>query len=291
MKTLSQVGWGMGCALLLLAGPPAQAGGPAASPAGPLPAANGLDYAAPTVLVGDILPMHGQNRKPLFRSRRTAERSGATVRVSCEYTYPDGAVAARDRVRYEGGRLVAVETEEFQTGEKGVAFIQGDPKNPARQTIFYEYSVRQGTKVKRSTETEVLQNDTLVDDMIPGFIDTHWAALSQGTPVTFRYIALSRKETVGFRLVRDSETRWRGTPVLRVKMEPTSFIIARLVDPMYFVVEKSPPHRIFEYLGRTTPMLKEGTKFKDLDADTVFEWEPKPEGNSNTLAGTTAQAN
>jgi hypothetical protein len=72
--------------------------------------------------------------------------------------------------------------------------------------------------------------------------------------------------------VKESETTRNGKPVLRIKMEPTSFIIAQLVDPLYFVVEKHGAHRILQYLGRTTPVVKNGSKWKALDADTVFEW-------------------
>lgn len=235
-------------------------------------AAGPLAYEEPRLLVGDILPMNGDAKKLLFRSRRTSERAGNTVKVTCEYTYPDGKLAARDRIVYEAGRLVSSETEEFQTGEKGVAAIKADPKDPSRRKIFFEYRVGQGADAKTSTDTEVLANDTLVDDMIPGFIASHWDTLSAGTPARFRYIALSRKETVGFKLVKESEQVWKGIPAVRIRMEPTSFIIARLVDPLYFVAEKQAPHRILEYIGRTTPMLADGAKWKDLDADTVFEW-------------------
>jgi hypothetical protein len=108
--------------------------------------------------------------------------------------------------------------------------------------------------------------------MIPAFIVSHWNALAAGTPAKFRYLVLSRVETVGFRLIKESETTRQGKAVLRLKMEPTSIIIAQLVDPLYFIVEKDAPHRIFQYLGRTTPVIKNGNKWKDLDADTVFEW-------------------
>jgi hypothetical protein len=270
-------GWPLVLLLGWLPGVASLSAAPEAGPAG----SSATDYEQPKVLVANILPMAGQSRKALFRSRRAAVRSGTTVNVTCEYTYPDGSVAARDRIVYEGSQLASVETEEFQTGEKGVAVIRADPKNPARRKIFYEYTIGQGSNARKSTDTEVLANDTLVDDMIPGFMVSHWDALSQGTGVKFRYIALSRKETVGFRLIKESETYWHRTPVLRVKMEPTSFIIAQLVDPMFFVVEKKAPHRILEYIGRTTPLLKEGNKWKDLDADTVFEWEqPGPLANS-----------
>jgi hypothetical protein len=111
--------------------------------------------------------------------------------------------------------------------------------------------------------------------MIPAFIDSHWVALDKGSAVKFRYIVLSREETVGFKLLKEAETTWRGQSVVRIKMVPTSFIIAQLVDPLVFVVEKSGKHRILEYIGRTTPMVRNGNKWKELDAISVFDWKPE----------------
>jgi hypothetical protein len=247
--------------LRLCAGP-ATAGSPA----------SGTDYEQPKVLVGNILTQGAGSKKLLFKSQRSATRAGDTVHVTCEYTAPDGSLAARDRMTYRAGQLVSSETEEFQTGEKGVAMVGPDPKHPGQRRVLYEYTIGQGAKAKKSSSSASLEDNTLVDDMIPNFIVSHWDTLAKGTPVKFRYIALSRLETVGFRLVLDSETTWRRQPALRVKMEPTSFIIAQLVDPVFFIMEKAGTHRVFEYIGRTTPMLKDGNKWKDLDADTVFEY-------------------
>ena len=55
-------------------------------------------------------------------------------------------------------------------------------------------------------------------------------------------------------------------------MEPTSLITARLVDPVFFTVEKDGQHRVLQYVGRVTPKAKAGSKWDDLDATFVFEW-------------------
>ena len=64
----------------------------------------------------------------------------------------------------------------------------------------------------------------------------------------------------------------RGIPTLRLRMQASSFIIAQIVDPLFFVVEKAVPHRVLEYEGRTTPKRRDGNKWKDLDARTVYDW-------------------
>jgi hypothetical protein len=231
-----------------------------------------IDYEEPKLLIGNIFPMGPDPRKVLFKSRRTAVREGGTVKVACEYTAPDGSIVALDRIVYGAGRLASFASDEFQNGEKGSAVLRADPRHPGQRAIFFEFTAAPGGDVKKRSESERPDMETLVDDMIPAFIVSHWDALAAGAAAKFRYIVLSRAETVGFRLVKESESTRQGKPVLRIKMEPTSIIIAQLVDPLYFIVEKDAPHRILQYLGRTTPVIKNGNKWKDLDADTVFEW-------------------
>ncbi len=231
-----------------------------------------IDYAEPALLVGKIFAIGPLPAKCLFKSERRGTRNGDTVRVTCDYTYPDGSLAARDRIVYEAGRLDSFEEAELQTAEKGTAIIRADPKNPGQSKIFFEYVTGKGSAAKTSSASETLANDTLVDDMIPAFIVSHWAELEKGLAVKFRYIVLSRKETIGFKLMKESESARHGQQVVRIKMEPTSFIIAQLVDPLVFVVDKAGKHHILEYIGRTTPLIRDGSKWKDLDATSIFDW-------------------
>lgn len=237
-----------------------------------------VHYEEPAHLIGNIYAKGAESGKVLFKSERRATRTGDKVRVTCDYSYPDGAPAAHHQIIYESGRLSSFEEQLLQTGEKGSAVIRSDPRDPARERIFFEYSAGLGSEAKKSSASEVLEKDTLVDDMIPAFITAHWEALQKGEFAKFRYIVLSRKETVGFKLVKESETTWKGTPVVRIKMEPASFVIAQLVEPLYFIVEKQGQHRILEYVGRTTPLVKSGNKWKELDAVSIFEW-----NQNNTL--------
>jgi hypothetical protein len=55
-------------------------------------------------------------------------------------------------------------------------------------------------------------------------------------------------------------------------MEPLSLVIAAFVEPLHFVVEKDPPHRVLEYTGRTTPKLGQPGHWTDFEAVTVFDW-------------------
>jgi hypothetical protein len=241
-----------------------QPGSPAAEP-------RAIDYEQPKLLTGTIYETSSGTNKILFAFKRTATRSNTTVYVRRDFFYPSGSLAAREEAVYEGGRLVSFQLDERQTGARGSAAVLRDAKNSAKQTLRFDWVTGADGGTKRKTDTETLQRDTLVGDMIPYFIAAHWDELARGEAVNFRFIAPSRLETVGFKLVKEADATWRGKPALRLRMEPSSLIIAQIVDPLFFIVEKSGEHRVLEYVGRTTPKMRDGNKWKDLDARSTYD--------------------
>jgi hypothetical protein len=235
-------------------------------------AAPAVAYENPTTLGGTIYETSSGTNKVLFTFMRTAVRSNSTVRVNRDFLYPNGAVAAREQLVFDHGQLVSFHLDERQTGARGSSIVAADPKNPAKQKLLFDWITTEGGKTKTKTDGETLQAETLVGDMIPYFVLAHWNELARGDEVAFRFIASSRLETVGFKLVKESEVTWRGKPALRLRMEPSSIVIRQIVDPLFFIVEKDGAHRILEYVGRTTPKARDGNKWKDLDARTVYDW-------------------
>jgi len=82
-----------------------------------------------------------------------------------------------------------------------------------------------------------------------------------------------RTETVGFTFLRDPESTQQDRNVLTVKMEASSPFVKALVEPLFFTMEPAPPHRVLQYVGRTTPKIQVRGKWNDLDALTVFDWQ------------------
>ncbi len=230
------------------------------------------NYEEPALLIGTIYETGSGTNKLLFTSKRTATRSNSTVFVTCDYFYPNGAVAAREQIVFERGKLVSFLLDEKQTGAHGSATIAAATKDTGKQKILFDWVTTDGGKTKTKTDSETIQSEPLVGDMIPYFIATHWNELARGKEMGFRFIVSDRLETVGFKLVKESEVTWRGKAALRLRMEPSSVVIRQLVDPLFFIVEKDAAHRIFEYVGRTTPRTRDGSKWKDLDARTVYDW-------------------
>ena len=230
-----------------------------------------LKYEEPRFLTAGIYAP-GADTNLLYKFSRQATRSGKTLQALREYFYPDGRLAARERVVYEGDNLVSYVLEELQIGARGQAQIRTNSQAPARAQILFEYTKDARLEGKAKTNSETFQSETLVNDMLAAFLVSHWDALLKGTEVKCRYMVLPRLETVGFTFRKSSESTWKERPVIILKMEATSPIIAALVEPLFFTVEKEAPHRVLKYVGRTTPKLKSGHKWKDLDAVTIFDW-------------------
>lgn len=206
------------------------------------------------------------NRKVvLYKMSRTVGHTGNIVKAEREFTSPDGKVAARERLTYVGDKFISYELDDPQTSSKGFAKVmrEGD-----KEKLVFEFTT--GGKTKTGSET--FRPDTIVNDMVNPCLVSHWQELMSGETVKCHYIALSRAETVGFDFVKTGETVTNGMPVVIVKMSPSNFIISALVDPLMFMIEKNGLHRVLDYDGITTPHIKVGDKFKDLQAITVFDW-------------------
>jgi hypothetical protein len=231
-----------------------------------------LKYEEPKLLVGTIYAKDSGRQQALFKFKRVATRSGSKVNVLREYTYPDGKPAARERMVYDGDNLVTYALDELQIGAAGNMKVQRDPGDPARSALLFEYTKDLASGGKPKTSTEALRNETLTGDMVAAFLVSHWGELLRGEKVKCRYVVVPRRETVGFTFSKESETPLQGRPVVIIRMEATSMIIARLVDPVFFTVEKDGQHRVLQYVGRVTPKTRDGNKWDDLDATFVFEW-------------------
>lgn len=229
-----------------------------------------LRYEEPVYLAASIYGEGADRKKRLFNFTRRATRSGATLKVEREFTYPDGRPAARERVVYLGDELLSYELDELQLGAAGSARLRHTAGNPGQGRIEFEYRSEAGRGTRTATET--LKGIALIGDMVGPFLASNWDALARGEDVKCRYIVVPRRETVGFTFAKSGESTMQGAPALVVKMQVSSVLLAALVDPLYFTIEKAPPHRILQYVGRTTPKIQAGTKWKDLDAVTVFDW-------------------
>jgi hypothetical protein len=228
------------------------------------------DFAEPRLITGTIYEIGSAQKKILYRFTRTAARTNDTVYVERRFVRPDVFVAATENAVYVAGQLSSFQMREFQANVSGTLEIACDPKKPAQQKICMSY----GTGLTpQKGESEKLQPDTVVADSFYPFMLEHWDGLMRGDAVKFRFVSLEWERTFGFRLVKGGETTMHGHTHVQIRMEPTNLLVAGMVKPLVFTVEKDGDHRIVSYVGRTTPRTLKGKSWKYLDAETVFDWE------------------
>ena len=235
----------------------------------PPPSLEAFDYAEPRLFTGTLYEIGSGQKEVLYTFRRTATRSGATVHVEREFFGSNGSVVAEEKVVYESGRLVSFQMREFQAQVSGAVQIAPDPKDPQRQQLLIGYA--KGLNPPKG-DAQKLQPDTVFDDTVYPFMMAHWDELMRGDTVKFRFISLEHERTFMFRMVKAGESVKDGRTVEQIRMEPAGLLVARLVNPLLFTVEKDSPHHILSYTGRTTPRVKKGKTWKYLDAETVFDW-------------------
>jgi hypothetical protein len=240
-----------------------------ADEAAPTVAPEPFDYSTPSLITGTLYEVGSERKKVLFTFQRTAVRTGSTVNVERKFLSPDGSVAASESAVYESGRLVSFLMKEFQANVSGRIQVKPDPKKPAQQKLYISYG--HGLEPQKG-DSEDLPANTVVDDTLYPFLLAHWDDLMRGDAVKFHFVSLEWERTFMFRLVKVGEILQNGRTEVRIKMEPTNLLVARLVDPLTFVVDQASPHRIISYVGRTTPRTKKGKSWKYLEAETVFDW-------------------
>lgn len=258
--------------LCLMVVPLSLAAEPASSAASPA-----YDFTKPKLLTGTLYAVGSDRKKVLFAFRRTATRSGSTVHVERQFFQTNGTLAAVDEVLYQSNRVVSYRMQEFQAHVSGAVRIAPDPKDPARKQIFISYGP--GLNPPKG-EAQELQPDTVFDDTVYPFMLAHWNELMQGDTVIFRLVSFEHKRTYEFQMEKIGKFVQNGHSVVQIKMKPASIFIAAFVDPIIFTVEKSSPHRVFSYIGRTTPRIRKGNSWKYLDAETVFNYPTKQDATS-----------
>jgi hypothetical protein len=210
---------------------------------------------------GQLFELGSHRGKLLFREALTETVEGGQLKaIRRVFSYPDGREAVVDEATFEGGALKRYRLEQKQTGAQGALEVSGGQ-------VRFSHTAAGKTK----TAEESLTPDLVVAPTVVPYLQARWDVLLKGGEVKVRYASLERRETVGFTFAKVSEKRVGDRDAMVVRMKPTSFIIAALVDPLYFTFDTS-NRRLLEVIGRTAPMIQVDGKWKDLDVEMVLEY-------------------
>lgn len=211
-------------------------------------------------LTGTVYEQNSNQKKILFTYVSETTSEAGLDKVHSFYKDLDGNVVIDENSVLKGSQVVKVEIDQKQVEQKGVIEVK-DGK-------VYFTKTADG---KTSTKDEKLADTFVVSANFQRFIHDHWDAISAGKTVSFRYGVWDRQETVGFEIFKTGESKMGDQPVLNLKMKPSSFIIAALVKPILFTYAADGSHLLARN-GRVEPKKKDGSTYKDLDAEMVYKY-------------------
>lgn len=206
--------------------------------------------------------LKSDRKEALFKMEVTEAKVPGSAQENLRAVFQDmqGNVVIEQNVLVEGSKLIRDEISQKQLGQTGLIEVKDG-------MVHFSKTVDGKTTV----EKEKLESTLVTAANFQRYIRENWSEIASGKTVSFRYGVWDRQETVGFKFFKVKDDKIGETPVVVVKMKPTSFIIAALVDPleMKFTADGS---KLLEMKGRVAPKRKVGDSFKDLDADVVYSY-------------------
>ena len=180
--------------------------------------------------------------------KNTYRDTKGTVLVETEAVF-DATTLEPVKYRYQDLRSGETETLDRQAGKAVMTYVKAKGES-------------------KKTGEEALAADKIISAAVTMFIQRNREALKAGMNMDFRLLVPSRQDSVGFRVVSDAQAKApAGTSVYR--MEASSWVIRKLVDPLFLILEDQPPYRLMEFRGRAAVKSNEG---KDQDLRSVFHY-------------------
>lgn len=195
------------------------------------------------------------NKKTSYSSVRLTE--GGEWSVTSEFKDLSGSLLVKETSSGNGGKLLKYSIERIQTKEKATIEVKDN-------RVVFRYFDRFNEKTEKKEKLDG-KAPFIIGHMIPGLIEENWSKILNKEDIEVRYAVWYRSESLAFRFRFKDETKDN----INVTMEPTSFVIRQLVDPIVFSFEKS-SKKLMSIRGRTIPKIEIDGKLKDFDAITKY---------------------
>lgn len=198
----------------------------------------------------------------VLKGERTGTVEGRVTHLSTVYFTPDGTRIQEEDTRYEPTSLRLVE------------YVKLDHRTGRREEMRLEDGVV--TLRYRESRDDDTEEDSVEweEPMVYGytvvpFIVKHWDTLQAGEEIEFEFLVPSRQESVGFQVRVIGEDTVDAKRVSVVQMEPSSFIIRQLVDPLKFYISLDAERVLLRYEGRS-PVSRADGEPQDLRIEYRF---------------------
>lgn len=223
--------------------------------------------AAHALEVGGLgFDFEGDPTKTAFTFHRKEKIEDGKRVVDVTFNDPSGKIVLEERIIYKD----ATSSIDFET----YTFKRHQNTDTAHVSIKDEklwFDVNMGGKPK--TDKETLAEGTVIRDTLIPYLTQHWDELVAGKKVKARFVHPERAETIGFNITKESEETLNGVPAVKMKLRPSSLVIALIAGNSYFWMEKNGAHRILRSDGRQ-PVLKDtgGGKLKNITGRIDFTY-------------------
>ena len=202
------------------------------------------------------LELFGLEGGPMrYRAERTFVESDGKTTETTIFSTPEGTPIQEVVGVFETDTLVPVSytVNDQRSGQKETALREGDK-------VLMTALEKTGEKEK-SGSVKYKEGMIIISSVVP-FIQRNWEALAEGKELTFLLLAPVKQDYFQFRVVKDDgkgELKVKAPEgAMVIRMEADTWLIRKMVDPMYFVMDGQPPHRILEYHGRSSVKTDEG---------------------------------
>jgi hypothetical protein len=203
-----------------------------------------------TILTGDVYDL--KSDKLLYKFERLEKKENNKLTIKGVYTDLKGSTLVTEEATFEDGKTTSLKVSQLQTKETSSIIVT------EKKIVF--------TKGE-DVEKEDIQKNFIVGMSTISFLEMHWNSILEGKTVSTRFGVWYRQDTVGFDFYKTSDK----DGILEITMNPSSFFIKQLVDPLVFKFDKK-TKRIKEVIGRTSPKIEIDGKLKDLDARVVYKY-------------------
>jgi hypothetical protein len=202
----------------------------------------------------DLFDMEGKTK--LFTLETERVDNGDSMDYTAVYKDLNGEIAAQEKGHSEKGVFATYESSRPGFGDSGKTYVKGD-------RLVFDY-IDHG---KLSTGKVPFNPKTLYSGTLVPFLQNNIEKIKEGKEdLAFPYSVWFRKETITFKFKFEKEE----AGLLIFSMAPTNFLYRSLVNPIFFTIEKAPPHKLVSIKGRTLPRQKVGGSWREVDAFTKY---------------------
>ena len=201
--------------------------------------------------------------KPLFKAEvRSRVEGDVKIIESVTKSASGDRLVLKETTRTQNGDFLDYKLEQLQTSEKAHIYVRDGQVN-------FEKTGADGKTEKTSEKIKNLP--VLVASSLLMYLQKNWQILEKEKELEFRWAVWDRKETVGFKIIRENVETLSSGPAVKLKMKPSSFVIAALVKPLEFWFSLDGT-KLFKMKGRVGPQQQVDGEWKPLDAEIQYDW-------------------